>query len=128
MTQPFQLLIDPRVAAGGVTAADLKEMFDHNVRVRELSTELGALLARVRAALESQDATKVSRAREIYYTITNTPEGVRYNKPGLQAHVQYLGSLTGGVDQKIGRDAIERYQVLKKEFEALKAAAAAAGI
>ena len=29
--------------------------------------------------------------------------------------------MTAGVDQKIGRDAIERYQVLKKELDALKA-------
>jgi hypothetical protein len=45
---------------------------------------------------------------------------VRYNKPGLQAHIQYLAGMTTGVDQKIGRDAIERYQVLKKELDALK--------
>ena len=53
----------------------------------------------------------------------NTPEGVRYNKPGLQAHVGYLAGMTTSVDQKIGRDAIERYQVLKKEYDALAAEA-----
>ena len=31
--------------------------------------------------------------------------------------------MTTGVDQKIGRDAIERYQALKKELDALKARA-----
>ena len=57
-----------------------------------------------------------------------TPEGVRYNKPGLQAHIQYLASMTTGVDQKIGRDAIDRYQALKKELDALKAQADALGL
>ena len=47
-------------------------------------------------------------------------EPVRYGKPGLQAHVTYLASMTANVDQKIGRDAIERYEVLKKEFEGLR--------
>ena len=28
--------------------------------------------------------------------------------------------MTTGADQKIGRDAIERYQELKKQFDALK--------
>ena len=126
-TQPFNLLIDPRVAAGGVTVADLKEQFDHNVRVRELSTRAGQLLSRVRAAMAG-DATKASAARAIYEQLVNTPEGVRYNKPGLQAHIQYLAGMTSGVDQKIGRDAIERYQVLKKELDALEAKAKAAGI
>jgi hypothetical protein len=45
---------------------------------------------------------------------------VRYSKPGLLAHVTYLASMTANVDQKIGRDAIERYEVLKKEFETLR--------
>jgi len=31
--------------------------------------------------------------------------------------------MTANVDQKIGRDAIERYRELKKEFDALKAQA-----
>ena len=50
-------------------------------------------------------------------------EPVRYGKPGLQAHITYLAGMTANVDQKIGRDAIERYQVLKKELDALLAEA-----
>ena len=127
-TESFELLIDPRIAAEGVTAADLKEQFDHNVRVRELSSEAGALLARVRPALNNSDQAKAAKARAIYEKLVNMPEGVRYNKPGLQAHIQYLASMTSNVDQKIGRDAVERYQVLKKELDALKGEAAAAGL
>ena len=33
-TESFNVLIDPRVAAGGVTLADLQEQYDHNVRMR----------------------------------------------------------------------------------------------
>ncbi len=50
-------------------------------------------------------------------------EPVRYGKPGLQAHIQYLAGMTTGVDQKIGRDAIARYEVLKKELDAIRAEA-----
>jgi hypothetical protein len=120
--------IDPRIAAEGVTAADLKEQFDHNVRMRELSSDVAQFLARVRAGLNNADAAKASAARAIYDKIVSTPEGVRYNKPGLQTHVQYLAGMTAGVDQKIGRDALERYQVLKKELDDLKARATAAGL
>jgi photosystem II stability/assembly factor-like uncharacterized protein len=127
-TQPFNLLIDPRIAAEGVTAADLKEQFDHNVRMRELTAQVGQLLTRVRGSLASSDAAKASAARAIYEQIVNMPEGVRYNQPGLQEHVRYLAGMTANVDQKIGRDAIERYQTLKKECDALVAKANAAGI
>jgi len=38
-----------------------------------------------------------------------TPQ-VRYSKPGLQAHIIYWRGWTANSDQKIGRDAIERYE------------------
>ena len=73
---------------------------------------------RVRAGLTG---AKADQMHEIYLQLVNTPEGVRYNKPGLQAHITYLASMTANVDQKIGRDAVERYAVLKKEFDSLRA-------
>jgi len=100
-----------------VTAADLREQFDHNVRMRELTAAAAQLLGRVRAGLTGPNAEKV---RAIYEQLVNTPEGVRYNKPGLQTHITYLAGMTTGVDQKVGRDAIERYQELKKQLDALK--------
>ena len=42
---------------------------------------------------------------------------IRYSKPELQTHITYLYSLTNMTDQKIGRDAIERYGVLRKELD-----------
>ena len=51
LTQPFNVLIDPRLAAEGVTAADLKEQFDHNMRMRELVADVNAARrARARGA------------------------------------------------------------------------------
>jgi hypothetical protein len=87
-----------------------------------LGAQAAQLLARVRGAMAG-DAAKAAAARAIYQKLVNMPEGVRYNAPGLQAHIQYLAGMTSSVDQKIGRDAIERYQVLKKELDALRAQA-----
>jgi photosystem II stability/assembly factor-like uncharacterized protein len=126
-TQPLTVLIDPRVAAGGVTVADLVEQYEHNVRVRELSTAVGQTLTRVRDArgrlqnATGADADKAKQVQAIYDKLVATPEGIRYNKPGLQEHVNYLASMTANVDQKIGRDAIERYNELKKELDAIRA-------
>ncbi len=36
LTQPFKVLIDPRMAEDGVTAADLREQYAHNLRMRDL--------------------------------------------------------------------------------------------
>jgi hypothetical protein len=119
LTQPLQVLIDPRVAGDGVTVADLQEQFEHNMRMRELVNNVNQLVSRVR---EAQNKSR-NDARLNALAAKLLTEPVRYGKPGLQAHVTYLASMTANVDQKIGRDAVERYQVLKKEFDALRAEA-----
>jgi photosystem II stability/assembly factor-like uncharacterized protein len=108
-TQPFTMIEDPRVTKDGVTTADLKEQFDHNMRVRELVSDVNKLVARIRAAPKSPQLAELSS-----HVITPT---IRYSKPELQTHITYLYSLTTGTDQKIGRDAIERYEILRKELD-----------
>ncbi len=121
LTQPFVVRIDPRVAADGVTEADLREQFEHNLRMRALVSDVNALAARVREAQNRlrSDASAASRIDAIAARLFTEP--VRYGKPGLQAHVTYLAGMTTGADQKVGRDALERYQVLRKELDALRA-------
>jgi photosystem II stability/assembly factor-like uncharacterized protein len=116
LTQPLHVLIDPRVAADGVTVADLQEQFEHNMRMREMVSTVNQLVTRVREAMNKSPAdTRINALASKLLT-----EPVRYGKPGLQAHITYLASMTANVDQKIGRDAIERYEVLKKELEAIR--------
>ena len=127
LTQPVTVLIDPRIAAGGVTVADLQEQFAHNMRLRELSAAVAQTLTRVRTArtqlanATGADVDRKNRIEAIYEQMVAIPEGVRYAKPGLPQHVSYLAGMTTGVDQKVGRDAIERYAVLKKQHDDIKA-------
>jgi hypothetical protein len=119
LTQPFSVLIDPRVAADGVTLSDLQEQFEHNMRMRDLVSGVNQLATRVREAIGKTPNDQ--RIIALAGKLLNEP--VRYGKPGLQTHITYLASMTSTVDQKIGRDAVERYQVLKKEFDTLRAEA-----
>jgi hypothetical protein len=115
-TQSLTVLIDPRVAADGVALADLQEQFEQNMRMRELVTAVNQLVNRVKEAQnKSRDNARLTAIAAKLLT-----EPVRYGKPGLQAHIIYLASMTANVDQKIGRDAIERYQVLKKELDTVR--------
>jgi len=126
LTGNFNLLIDPRVAEDGVTLADLQEQFAHNMRMRELVNNVNQLVTKVRDAqtkLRNNPGPNGSLAEVNAIAGKLLSEPVRYGKPGLQAHITYLAGMTANTDQKIGRDAIERYQVLLKEFEALKAEA-----
>lgn len=114
-TEPLSVIEDPRVTADGVTQADLQEQFDHNMKVRDLVSEVNQTVARLRAALrgasgEKADALKTLAAKLI------TPS-IRYSQPELQTHITYLYTVTNSTDQKIGRDTIERYDFLRKELD-----------
>jgi hypothetical protein len=121
-TQPFNLLIDPNVAAEGTTVADLTEQFAHNIRMRQLVADAGQAVARLREAqskMTGADADKVRQLEALAARLLTEP--VRYGKPGLQAHITYLAGMTTRGDQKIGRDAVERYAVLRKDLDEVKA-------
>ena len=42
---------------------------------------------------------------------------IRYSQPALQTHVMYLYGMENRTDQKIGKDAVERYQYLRKQID-----------
>ena len=109
---PAELLVATGAAArvellfGALTLAN---------RVRQART-------RLRSGGNSEALAKVEG---IATTLFGPDEGVRYGRPGLQTQITYLAGMTTRVDQRIGRDAIERYQTLRKELDAVKARAAA---
>jgi hypothetical protein len=125
-TQPLTVIEDPRVTKTGVTTTDLREQFDHNLRVRDMVSEANKAVARVRAAQAGlRDAAggsgdKLAKLNDLASHLI-TPS-IRYSKPELQTHINYLYSLTNATDQKIGRDAVERYQELRKELDEMIAA------
>ncbi|MBL0939536.1 MAG: hypothetical protein IBJ03_11610 [Gemmatimonadaceae bacterium] len=122
---PLRVRIDPRLALDGTTEADLQAQFAHNVKMRGMTAEVNALVTRVRAAEQkyrsatgaaADTAAKVKAVSEIVNT-----QPIRYGKPGLQAHITYLAGMTVRADQKVGRDAFDRYAVLRKELDKAQA-------
>jgi photosystem II stability/assembly factor-like uncharacterized protein len=119
-TQPFTLTEDLRITASGVTTEDLREQFDHNMKVRDLVSEVNRTVSRVRAGLaqlagKPDSAATLASLKDLAASLI-TPT-VRYSKPELQTHIAYLYSETNGTDQKVGRDAIERYHALRQELD-----------
>jgi hypothetical protein len=113
--------MDPRVERDGVTLADLREQLAHNLRVRDMVSEVNAMVQRIDAARQrlagASGAARDTLARlEALRARIVTPP-IRYSKPELQAHIQYLYGMTLGADQKVGRDALERYRQLRGELD-----------
>jgi hypothetical protein len=114
-TQTLTLKEDPRITADGVTTANLQEQFDHNIRVRDLVSEVNKTVARVRVARTKLTGDKLAKLNEVASHLI-TP-AIRYSKPELQTHITYLYGMTNETDQKIGHDAVERYGVLRQELD-----------
>ena len=123
-TQPFNLIEDPRIATSGVTTADLRAEFEHNMKVRDLVSEVTQLVARVRTAEQTlrgkpEEAARLDQLQTLASHLI-TP-AIRYSKPELQTHIQYLYSMTNSTDQPPGSEALQRYLELKKELDQRKA-------
>jgi photosystem II stability/assembly factor-like uncharacterized protein len=125
-TQPIVLRIDPRLAVDGVTTADLREQYDHNKATRALVAEVGRVASRVRAArtrlrAAANPSDSLAKVEALATELFGAGEGVRYGAPGLQTQITYLAGMTTRADQRIGRDAVSRYQTLRKDLTALEA-------
>ncbi|MGH9487669.1 MAG: VPS10 domain-containing protein [Terriglobales bacterium] len=118
-TQPLTIKEDPRNIADGVTQADLEQQFEHNQRVLALVSQVNQLVARVRRA-ERHPPGSVDRARLHALAAALITPPIRYSQPGLQDQISYLYGMTNRADQRIGQDAIDRYQVLKTKLGALQ--------
>ncbi len=118
-TQRFNVLIDPNVAKQGVTVADLRELYEHNRTMNAMVAEVTALVQRVRTAQENADDGLRRRLDPLAQQLITGP--IRYDKPGLQTHITYLRGMTQRGDKKLGRDAVDRHQVLRGELDQLTA-------
>jgi len=114
-TEPLTIVEDPRNLVDNVKLSDLREQFEHNMRVRELVSEVNRVVAKVRAEQSKASGDREVKLKELANKLI-TP-AIRYSQPQLQTQITYLYSVTTATDQKPGRDVVERYDVLKKELD-----------
>ncbi|HEY8312130.1 MAG TPA: hypothetical protein VIG47_16310, partial [Gemmatimonadaceae bacterium] len=124
-TQSLTVKPDPRIIRDGVTIADMREQFDHNMHVRDLVSDVNVAVAREREARTrlkgstGAAADTLQRLTAIAAKLETPP--IRYSKPELQGNITYLYGMTNDADQKIGRDAVERYRTLRTQLDAVLA-------
>ena len=114
-TRPLKIVEDPRNLQDGVTVSDLREQFEHNMRVRDLVSDVNRTVARLRAAMSSSSGEKEIKLRDLSKQLI-TPS-IRYSEPELQTQITYLYTVTNSTDQKPGRDVVERREALRKDLE-----------
>jgi photosystem II stability/assembly factor-like uncharacterized protein len=117
----FHLHIDPRVAAAGVTVADLSEQYELSRAIATTMAEAQEVAGRVREGVSrTGSAGEVRRAFEsLQARLVDDPVG-SYPKPMLLNQLRYLYSMLQRADQKPGRDAYERHEQLKAELAEIR--------
>jgi photosystem II stability/assembly factor-like uncharacterized protein len=121
-TQTLTVRADPRVSRDGVTTDVLRAQLADNIRVRDLVSDANLAVAHLQSIRRRLSTTgqaggeQLRRLEALERTLVTPP--IRYSRPALQAHIQYLYTASMGADQKVGRDAQLRYVVLRKEMDA----------
>ena len=121
-TQPLTIVEDPRITKDGITTAILRTQFEHNMKVRDLVSDMNKLVARVETAqrrlrgASGAAADTLAKVNDLADKLITS--SIRYSQPKLQTQVTYLYGMTSSADQKISNDAVSRYNTLKKEVAA----------
>jgi hypothetical protein len=127
-TRSLEVRIDPRVAADGVTQADLQEQLDLSLKVRDAIADARALGSKLTAARQAlrPDAPNARALQALVDRVVTA--NVVYPQPMLVDQLSNVARMIGQADQKVGRDAFVRFDDLLKELAAAKAEAAKLGV
>jgi len=133
-TRAFELKVDPRVPRDGVTQADLEEQVAFQLRVRDALSDARRLQQQIEEAMKKAGVAAVGPAtpgatpattkfahplQGLLARVVDQP-GI-YPQPMLIAQLQNVARMVGQADQKIGKDAVERFNDLTKELRAVQA-------
>jgi hypothetical protein len=136
-TKHFDLKTDPRVTADGVTDADLVEQVRFQLQVRDAISEARRMQNALEQAMQKAgvkppqpapagvrplDMKFDSPLQELWVRIADLP-GV-YQQPMLLSQLQNIQRMIGQADQKVGKDAYDRFNDLMKELKELQGRAA----
>jgi hypothetical protein len=132
-TKAFELKVDPRVPKDGVTQADLEEQTTFLLRVRDAISDARRLQQGIEEAMKKAGVAAVPAAvpgstpaqlklqplQALWVRVAD--QGGIYPQPMLISQLNNVNRMAGQADQKIGKDAHDRFNDLMKELQALQA-------
>jgi hypothetical protein len=134
-TRAFELKVDPRIPRDGVTQADLEEQVAFQLRVRDAISDARRLQQTIEEQLKKAGVpppgpavpgttpatTKYAHPLQgLWARVVDLP-GI-YPQPMLISQFNNIARMVGQADQKIGKDAVDRFNDLLKELQAVQAA------
>jgi hypothetical protein len=133
LTRTFEIKVDPRVTRDGLTQSDIEEQVAFQLKVRDALSDARRLQQEIEGAMKTAGvaglpaATPGLRPAEVKFAhplqallarLVNQP-GI-YPQPMLLDQLQNVQRMVGQADQKVGKDAVDRFNDLLKELAAVK--------
>jgi hypothetical protein len=121
-THPFEVVMDPRVQADGVTRADLRAQFEFNTRVIDFYTDALETRRRLEGAVDSDEYSgrELEELQRLRALMVET-EGISYPQPRLVSQIRYLLGMTSRADQRPGDFAYTRFEELESQLGEIRA-------
>ncbi|MEM1358339.1 MAG: hypothetical protein AAGF89_09080 [Bacteroidota bacterium] len=122
MEQSFALKLDPKVAANGVTLADVQQQESTALEIIALLSEVKKMSERIKekqkelkneTELNADQQKQLDQLQRLEKTLV-TAKGT-YRKPMLIDQIGYLYGIVRGADQVPGQDVYQRLKELKTE-------------
>nr|MBA3271102.1 hypothetical protein [Acidobacteriota bacterium] len=132
-TRSFALTVDPRVPLDGVSPADLEEQVSFQLKVRDAISDARRLQQALEDAMKKAGVPSVgpampgTRPMETKFVhplhglwTRRGDQGGIYPQPMLISQLNNVNRMIGQADQKIGKDAVDRFNDLLKELQTLQ--------
>jgi photosystem II stability/assembly factor-like uncharacterized protein len=120
MSHSFSVVMDPRVAADGVTMADLQAQYDLVKEINATMAEAAEVASRIDNGVESAGDEAQDEFEALQAEMRDDPVG-SYPQPMLLNQLRYLSSMLNRADQRPGQDAYVRHEQLKTRLAEIKA-------
>lgn len=114
-TVEFDVVMDPRVAAEGISVADVRAQTALSLRVRETYSAANLAVARIQEAIEETGGEPPAALLEIRDALVDSSR--RYTPVMLVNQLQYLYDNLNRADQRPSGDAIARHEELRAELD-----------
>ena len=117
-TQPFDIVMDPRVEETGLTKNDIQTQIKMQNKIIDLLSEANQLQSKLEKEVIAAKGEKLDKLKAILKQLKND-EGA-YPQQMLVSQISYVLYMISGADQLPGQEATNRYEELKKQFNTLK--------
>ena len=125
MTQDFEVVMDPRVKADGMTKDLFEKQYDMQQKILDLLSDARQFQDKLEKECKSLETKKGEANKKRLETLQGAIKQLKNDKGAypqqmLVAQIAYINYMVNSSDQVVGKDVLDRYDELKSELMEIK--------